>query len=338
MGEREIKDEQQKTPKITVEIVFARHATAQDLGTFSDQFQQADIYIMEAAAWTPEFYNFVNDLSRGKKMPSDIHQLGSLYEPSAGHVMAELDMIHGSGKPVGFIDIQHGKNEAMDLYMDTLERGNELLQIIGPDFSETLARLRKSIEDFIQLDKDRESHMVEAFPRVIQQILEDHPRLKKRESLSVITKLGSAHLPIVHALNNEGYETKSTIYEQHSYSWTEPSDEALLKMRQEGFVSDGLLARAVASIFIGNIFRNNIESLSSNYEKKQALLGRLTASFTYNEIRNIYPYTWQATSVEELKTLFLNLFASHEIGFPADEDELDALITPDGESQVNASV
>lgn len=319
-----IESKEWEVPKVCVEILFGPHATVRDLGNLKDRFEQADVYIMEAAAWTPELYRFIKDLSQGKKEPNDILQLGSIDKSSAEHVMAELEMIQGSGKPVVFIDIPYGKHAALDRYIEVVKEDNELLRLIKPDFSETLGQLRKWMEEFSQLDRDRELHMVEVFPKAIQRILDEHPHLRERKDLHVLIKLGGAHTPIVEALNNKGYKIISTV--NKSYSWTDPHEEALQKKREGKVVSDDLLAKVAISILIDKAFESDIKSLSDDSIKSEALRGRLTAPLTYYEIKNIYPAIWQATTVEQLRTLFLNLFASHGVKIPTNEEELDALI------------
>ena len=314
-----------KKPTLTYDIFFAPHATAEHVSGLKDHFQQADIFIPEMVEWKKEALDFLKDASEGKMELAEAMKRVNRDNPYHGAGEEILRLIHGSHKPVTFIDLPEGH----PLIKDVVGNRSKFYYDMESGFSGNLNRYRENIGEEAELEDKRELYMLEQLPIKIEDIIESNPELRGKSTIRVLIQLGAAHGSIYHRLKAQGAIAERT-YPTSRYTVGDFRNEAIKKAKHGKSLTDELVARVMLQKEFDDVYTN-----PSLYGEDYSLLTRDPVKMLYFK-----RYALSQFSLAEIEEMFTNnggdsvdFFLAMEqklrskgIHFPKNERELDEIV------------
>ena len=160
-------------PKISLNILFSHHALATDLPLLllQNKLRQSDIFLMEYPAWTKEFEEDLNNVSKGKLSTQDFFSKRQVSENEAKSMFQfldlELDALYKSGVFVTSVDLYANDtlSNKINEYILTMNQTQ-----LHPDFHEMLKLQRRKYEYWTDLQIERQQYMVDKFIKLADAI------------------------------------------------------------------------------------------------------------------------------------------------------------------------
>jgi hypothetical protein len=176
--QRMFEKEKIELPPISIDILYAPHASSFDARGFEEHFKRADIYFPEGI-FDKRAQDTYQKISGGEITPQEAfaHPDSQL----SGFYRSALETLYGSQKPVAFVDVP--KRSALGMrIVHSLE--GDLFKIIGSgNFEKALEAMRAHERVRARLQKEREEYMISQLVPTIKEILRRQPELRKKLAL-----------------------------------------------------------------------------------------------------------------------------------------------------------
>lgn len=197
-------------PDVSFNFLFAAHEYAHDVPPdLRSQFENADIFMLEAVAWTDNTMELWRKISEGRAGPS-------LYkDPYAQGIM---DALYNTGVVVLSPDLPHGHPQ--------IEREPGVLweEVLHMPFDEAVKNANEYWRELANMNQAREEEIMKNIPTLIRRAREENETLQKKKSLNVVLSYGSLHTPLFQALSRTGKDTKREMPGDGNYVYAQNSE------------------------------------------------------------------------------------------------------------------
>ena len=263
-------------PKINYHFLYSAHRTAEDFSNLEEAFKKADIYIPEVAGWTQEVLENVQAVSDGKILPEQLKK----NKNSAW--FQELKVMHGSRKPILFVDVS-SKDEEILKRKERADKENERAFefFINGRFFESLKLMRVYAENFTDLQLERENKIKENLDKYIKNFLENNPDYSNKE-LNVLVSLGSAHTSLYHQLRGEG-RSVSREFNKPLIVYSSLMEARTGRQFLNKTIDDKFFARDL----LENLFEESLLSVTNDTNKLFRVLRKLSGKLSLKDIQEI---------------------------------------------------
>ena len=265
--------------KVTIDVFYNKHRGAEETKGMEDQFQKADIYIPEVFGWTPEYLNDLRKLSNGDATPDEVLQkMGEKNPHYYSRDKNLFNLIYNSKKPITVIDIPEGHP------LDDREREIKFPKIqFGSGFGQPLDSVREYIKKSSVMEKEREAYMFGQFEPKIQELINTHPELARRQQINALLSIGGAHMLLSNKLKNEYQITKEFSAAPRIFLYKE---EAMIRYMFGKPVDDELVARIVAEQLL-SIAHNKLFVTDDSIGDVKSVR-KLVSRFSFNDMKNMF--------------------------------------------------
>ncbi|MBI4096467.1 MAG: hypothetical protein HY425_01990 [Candidatus Levybacteria bacterium] len=311
-------------PKISIDILYARHETREDLAGFRERLKESDIYIPESSGWRKETLRRFNDLSfggiRALRNPTDMI-LG--FSRNGGFFAEQIRAIRNSLKPITIIDLPAG-HPIMKEYNKTL---NSIVYRGG--FSDMFNAFKENFRRFAELNKEREDYMISHLFPAIQEVLERFPNLKKKKELKILMTLGSLHTAVGQNFQQSGLDTKRE-FNRRPYLF-DFQNEVRRRYSFDKEVSDQLAAKALLDSWFWKELSNKYPSRKDkDGGEKIAFVRKIIDAFDIKDVEEIYNAALMVKGKNKKRRrsneLFFTKLDQKGIILPKTEQELDEFL------------
>lgn len=228
---------------VHLHLHFAPHNKAEQLDAFAELLPPADIVIPEVPNWDEKVLKGFSAISKGdrkqfERMTSDQFRGGAEWRVQL------LKLIKGTYKSIALVDANQSQKH---LLLHT----NEALQKplgVGKDVDETLHLTADALSFIGSFCGLRDRIMLANLGPKITDIVQNHPRLREKESVLGLGVFGFIHTPIYSALTND----KDTQEKVTGSSWSaisplDPDTDALRVYAEGGVPTRQQLLRCLAA-------------------------------------------------------------------------------------------
>ncbi len=235
--------------EIELNIVKNRHRSSEETKGMEDQFKKADIYIPEVFGWTQDYLNDLRRLSSGDVTPDEIlKKMGEKNPLYYARDESLFNLIHRTNKYITIIDVPENH---------PLVRREEEIKFpklkFGTDFGQSLNSVRECIKEFAAMQQEREAYMLAQLRPQIQELINTHRELRKKQNINVLMSVGVAHLQLSHKLKNQYKTTKEFSTTPSLFLYKEM---AIIKYMFGLPVEDELIARIIAEQLLSKDQKN----------------------------------------------------------------------------------
>ncbi|MEK7580265.1 MAG: hypothetical protein AAB465_01460, partial [Patescibacteria group bacterium] len=278
-----------------------------DIESIEDLFEEADIYVPEAYAWTTEQKKYLEDLSQKK---TKIHN----YQNSALIYLSSL--IYNSKKPIIIADISEEDKEIINLNDAADEAGEQALDLFAKGkFSEAIQKARLYVVNSAKADLLREEEIKKNLEKEIKKILDNNPDYRHKKELKILISLGSIHTHLYKDLKSKNINI-SRSFSQFPQIYLS-IDEAIRKLAFGQECDDELLARS----FIEDFLSESLKKLTKDTNKLDRLTRKLSSQLNISDIREI-----SENSGKNSKSEITEELRSRGIRVPRSEKEIDEML------------
>lgn len=267
--------------KITIDIFYSPHGSAEDIGGLEDQLKKADIYIPETFGWSLQYLDALRKLSNGKVTPEMVLQDWGDRNPYYYHRDENFfNIIYKSKKPIAFLDIPDSHS------LVRREKETKIPDIqFGSNFGQVIDSVRGYIEKAADMQEERETYMLEQLQPQIQELLKTHPKLRGKQEINILLSVGAAHTLLYRNLRKD-YET-TTVFGKKPMIFLY-REEALRRHMFNKPVGDDLVARIAAEWTLSKAHRNLFDTLTNDSLKKAIAMRRLVSRFSFDELKEMF--------------------------------------------------
>jgi hypothetical protein len=180
----------ENVPKISLRFFASSHKTEMDADGIKEKMDEADIIIPEFSGWSVGTLYNINRASQGELPP--------LKNEKREFFRAIVNYLHNTKKPVIFIDMPKKEREELEKEIPYSRLRDD------STFEEALGKINESLKNEAEtIYKKREQYMFSAIGPKIEEVLETHPELLKKEKITVLLTLGVAHTDMIKQLNKD---------------------------------------------------------------------------------------------------------------------------------------
>lgn len=299
-------------PKINYHFLYSPHRTAEDFSKLEEAFKKADIYVPEAAGWTPEDKKSFQGISEGMVRPEEIG-----WDPSSARFF-ELKLLYKSKKPVLIADIPSSDENELLTDKTTPIGARSFEAFRTGRFSESLVLMRKYIKMLAESQLGREKEIKKNLDAEIENLLKSEPEHSNKKELTVLIALGAAHTPIYQKLNRENRNVSREFNpSQFIYSWIV---EAMRRVEFDKKLDDEVLARAILSWDVDGLLYEITNSTEKVFRVSRKIIGKLSLKDIKNISEKAGKNGGEIDIVQELE--------ARGIKVPRTEEEMDRLVGP----------
>lgn len=276
----------------TINIFCSPHRSAEDTKGLEEQFQKCDIYFPETFGWSPKYLNALRKLSDGQITPEmALQEYGGKDQFFYARDKDFFKIIYNSKKPIAFLDIPEGHP------LVGRQEENKVPNIhFGHNFVQELDPIRRYVEKFAGIEKERETYMVKQLQPQIQELLKTHPKLREKQEINVLISIGIAHASLYFNLRENYRTTVKFGKEPLAFRYTE---EAFSKNMSNEFLDDDLVARVATEL---TLFKGNKNLFYTNDSINDAKsMRRLISKLNFDQIKNMFE---RARNVNEWESMF----------------------------------
>ena len=309
-----------------VDILFGPHVKKADQIPARELFESSDVFIPEHPYWNNELKDAYNKVSQGEITVEDGLKLVRKYTNFPTFEKAQLEMVHGSNKPIIFADLNTTEPEVESMFqsLNSLQEAYIQMLVNEKEFAEAIADLRSAVRDFVKVQKEREGKIAENLEKILDEAGKDLPQLKNKQEVKILMTLGGAHTGLYHLLRGKNISVKAE-FPQMPYLF---GFNAELGRRGifEKEISEGLLAKAVLDGAVKTILRQNVKNLSRVSTSQIENFTRIVLDkFSESEAVDLLKKFRQIANLQKVEYLKSQLEARN-INFPKTAKELLSLI------------
>lgn len=299
-------------PNINISMFFADHVSAEDIRGLEKQFSSADLFIPEVVDWTPEQLRQFNEVSSGKREPSDI---ASDQDSFLG---GQLQMIYRSHKPIVFVDLPRG-HPLIERYDRLAGQGLPM----GETFLETLQKTKGQIAEFSSINQEREQYILSRVAPAVTEAIEKKPAFRDKNQLNVLMFMGAAHSTFYRDVKKAHGNTSRTFVDSlHVFSHY---SEGVRRVSLGKEIDDRLAGSIWLGILLERAIDYELAYTTDNSQKKTLLRRKILSEFTLEEIEDVYNGCRTAEK-GEYHLIIRNKLKEKNIVFPKTEEELESYL------------
>lgn len=222
---------------VHVHFNFGAHATKEDFIGTAELLNSADIYIPEAANHGHEELQFYQRLVKSNRLNAAKLMARYSLDPFS---QAQSEALAGTYKTVLLID--SSEDDRLYIPSETFD--------LSPPLETALRGLFVIMFQHAQAWRKRDSIMITKLGPGISRAIENHPKLKDKDEVRVLVRLGAAHETIYQFLSNN-LVTQNQVSATHQYPCPEiykllrPFDEHGLVNRNRKIASNQPISRQI---------------------------------------------------------------------------------------------
>lgn len=310
-------------PRLSVDILYTSHRTAQDVKKLERMMKEADVYVFsELGGWDYRFFGLIKNVSEGEILPEAALKkvrITAKNQPSYYYALRkQLRLLFNTKKPVAAIDYSRG-----DPLLGELKKLYRLIGVINIQnkaFTTILEERRKFYSEIGQLLQSREQYQYEQIRALLPKLVEEFPSLKEKDQIRILTMMGAVHTGVYHKLKSDGVNTRREFGKMPFFY-----NVFIQILRRNLFgkpVNNEILAKV---LFLELIFSEVIviQKLTRDSTKFSLYFKILTDTINYTTMKEIYE---SSRSLEELKRKLKEFMSEQGLTVPQNEQELDRMI------------
>ncbi|MFA7286071.1 MAG: hypothetical protein WC052_00155 [Patescibacteria group bacterium] len=297
---------EKKLPPVHFEVFLLTHINAVDLHGVQDRFNEADLFVVENAGWTPSLKSLWRNVSLARITPeqalSELRStMGNDDETPFEEFFLELfKIIYGSNKPIVFADYPYDDPHLWELH-DNIMDASTCSPTSEVPFDKKIVEAMAHLKTLADLQQRREDYMLSHLEEAIEDATIDRPDLKEKPSLRGLITIGSLHTGIFHALKRKDQDTKQTHTGMPTiYSY---DDEVVRRFLFHKSVSKELVASALLETMLSHLIRTAILDATNENLFIVPYVRKVAEQFTYQEIEDIF----QRNSEDAIDRVFFYL-------------------------------
>ncbi|MDO8511653.1 MAG: hypothetical protein Q7S57_00095 [bacterium] len=299
-------------PSVNISMFFAEHVSAEDIHGLDEQFSSADLFIPEVVDWTPEQLRQFNEVSSGKREPSDIAG------DQDGFLGGQLQMIYRSHKPIVFVDLPHG-HPLIERYDHLAGQGLPMEKT----FSETLQKTRDQIAEFSSINQEREDYILSRVAPAVREVIEKNSVFRDKDQLSVLMLMGAAHSTFYRDVKKAHENTARTFADSfHVFSHY---SEGVRRVSLGKEIDDRLAGSIWLGILLERAIDYELAYVTDNSQKKTLLSRKILSEFTLEEIEDVYNGC-RTSGKGEYHLIVRNKLKEKNIVIPKTEEEIESYL------------
>lgn len=282
-GNTEIQSSESKeivaVPQIKIGIFYSPHRSAEDMDGLKDQFQKCDIYFPETFGWEPEYLDSLRKLSNGEITPEmALRDWGDRDPYYYSRDKEFFKIIYNSKKLIAFLDVPESHP------LVGREKENKVPKIqLGSNFGQTLDSVRRHIEEFSAIQKERETYMLEQLQPQIQELLKTHSKLREKQEINTLISIGVAHTSLYRNLREDYQTTRRFSKMPTIFPYRE---EAIRRYMLNEPIDDELTSRIVAERLISKAHMNLFRT--SDSVKDAIAVRRVVSRLSFDEMKKMF--------------------------------------------------
>lgn len=311
-------------PQLSFDIFYSYHRSAKDAEAMQKLFADADIYAPEATGWNEEVLAAFRRVSTGRVYPKEVLREYGWDVPTYEFMGQVLAMIHGSNKPITFLDVPDSDPSVENLKLLNLEEIGLFSLLSKRPFAVSIRNIKVLLRQYADTNERRESVITssEHIEQVMRETLKRYPILKSKEKLHMLISFGAQHTPMVHALRKRGEKIQRHI---PSHTMVFPLQLEGIRRYSFGKEVDDLLAARI--LFEGRLYttmQQHFFSLTKDTQKIFLFLRKAITQFTLEEIAELL--TAQYLNREEEDRAIASALKKKGFAIPQSEKELNNIL------------
>lgn len=322
------KTERRGAPKIKFDFLFGYHETAEDAKGLEEKMQEADIFIPEVAFWEVEDAVTINDIVAGRRTPEEIFKEAGLDPQEAANSFEgrRLEIMSKFRKRALLLETppNHPLRERIQAAMADLRRPISF----DIDFSKIIEDLKKRIENFASVQREREAFILDALYRLKRDLEEGKfhdPKLRGKKEIKIAMFFGAQHTWLHHRIKGWG-EDSSMEFRAMPYIFGHRS-EMVRRYLFGKEVDYTLAARALLESFIPVLFYSQVDKVPRDNYALAVIMRKVVSKFTFKDIEDCF--TAAKESPEPMRSFYSLLeqkFRQKDIKIPKSDEELAELV------------
>lgn len=293
-------------PKISLDIFYSPHETAEDLEGLSksEKFRQADVYIPEIFGWNKGSLRFLREAALGEIGFEELRKKSKRYSKP---FRKTLEGLYNSQKAVTLIDVK--SDSGLRKESDTIW---DYSPSLDGDFSQLLVYTKTFLQNLSSYITRREDYMLlQITPQRVEELLGRYPWLTSKKEIKILLSFGSGHAHI-----------------PDNYNKTSFTDEGIIRSKFGEKVNDDLASKIFLEDFFETLlsvpFSTVRDWLTKDSKKIQTLKRIIIGQLNYKDAQRIFDYCkrMRVFPRDEME----RMFSEKNIEIPGNEKELDGLL------------
>jgi len=266
----------QLLPPTKVVVMFRPHATQEHVDGLEQHLQSATLFVPEMNISTAESIQVLERVSAGEQHPVMAVAMLGVADTMRGHLLGVLQVLHNSQVKVALADIT--AEDSLNIALEASEHQN----IYAAELEQTLQNLLENLQNYHQLQSEREDRIVE---NLLQQ-LQANP-----QEQTIVMTLGSMHAPIVEKLRQQAGQFAELTVEVDADNSPESSyQHQVLKQIANGekVPQESLLRTLLEKLITDSAIRGQLDQAFTDPIEAERWIKDAVAQFTVDEIRDLY--------------------------------------------------
>ncbi len=308
----------EKEPKISYDILYVSHVTAKDCEKLEQAFNKPDIdvYVPEASGWHDAALKVFNKVSQGELTAEQAARLSSVSRNSSR--FKELQIIESSKKPILHVDVPRKhelikeRDESRILYKESSDL------FYKGKFQPALEKMREHVETYSDYLLKREELIKENLKEKIKGLVKTHPKLKGKEKIKALVKLGAVHTGVYHDLKKETLSAFQQFASSPRVFSSLSQANRMTMLSKNKDIPDELLAKGI----VEDILYYALRKVTDDTNKLRIIKRKISSKLSLKDIAKIS----QQLNRDPRGLSLIDILEEQGIKIPKTEEEMDEML------------
>ena len=318
--------ERRAGPRIEVEVFHSYHHTAEDVRGLPDFMRRIGIYVPEVVGWTPQKVDELNMISRGRVDKKVIRTTSHISEAQRAEHLA----LYGTKKPVTLVDLPAGyearENEITTRFNSLTLLARQIIHSPQEGFRLDFDSIMKSAQGMLTRKSDanlqRENHIIEAFEPAIIEVIDTHPQLQRKDTVTVGLQLGVYHTRVSGELGRNFPVRRTFAKKPVIFTPVDQAERTILAGKP---LDQTVLAKAVLTSILYHLVDDS--NLGDDTNKEMLMIHKITSHFSYEDVQTLIEGYLEKGDTNHYKEHFQQAFLEAKgIAIPTTATELNVFL------------